>query len=258
MRLEGKVAIVTGGASGIGRAIVHGFASEGAKIVIADLSDDNSAKVCAEIEAAGGKAIFVRTDVANFEDHANLLKKAREGFGRVDVLVNDAAYSAREGVLDITPESWDKHMNVDLRGLFFLSQSFAKEVIGQGSGGSIINLASVAGARVFRPVSPAYHAAKAAVIHLTKVMGADLAEHRITVNCIGPGTTLTPMSASASPEYRAYLTKGNPMGRLAEPEEMVPPAIMFASDEARYITGQTIFVEGGSLQVYLGRGAYEE
>jgi NAD(P)-dependent dehydrogenase (short-subunit alcohol dehydrogenase family) len=257
VKLHGKVAIITGGASGIGRAISLGFAAEGARIVIADLNADTAAGVVAEVAELGSEARFVRTDVSSLEDHQRLLEQTIETFGRVDVLINDAAYSAREKVLDVTPESWDRHLNTDLRGLFFLSQLVARRFIEQGSGGRIINVASVAGQQSFRPVSIAYHAAKAGVIHITKVMGTDLAEHGITVNCIGPGTTLTPMSASQSPEYRQYLLKGNPTGRLAEPEEMVPPAVMFASDEGRYITGQTIFVDGGSSAVYLGRGQFE-
>ncbi len=258
MRLEQKVAIVTGGASGIGRAIATAYAREGARVVIADLNQDAGATVVGEVEALGAPALFVRTDVSSLEDHAHLIGVTVERFGRLDILVNDAAYSAREKVLDVTPESWDRHMNIDLRGLFFLSQAAARQFIAQGGEGRIINVASVAGAMSFRPVSVAYQVAKAGVIHLTRVMGTDLAEYGITVNCIGPGTTLTPMSASQSPEYRQYLTRGNPMGRLAEPDEMVPPAVMFASDEARYITGQTIFVEGGSLGVYLGRGQFEQ
>jgi glucose 1-dehydrogenase len=256
MRLENKVAIVTGGSSGIGRAIVHGYAKEGAKVVIAALDEQKCRETVEEVKSAGGNAIYVVTDVGSLEDHERLLTKAVEEFGKIDILVNDAAYSAREELLEVTPESWDKHMNIDLRGLFFLSQKFAKRVIAQGSSGRIINIGSVAGVMDFHPVSAAYQVAKAGVIHITRVMGADLAPYKITVNCIAPGSTVTPMSSSSKKsEYENYMTKGIPEGRLARPEDMVPPAIMFASDEAEYITGQTLFVEGGALSLYLGRPA---
>ncbi|HEX3034490.1 MAG TPA: glucose 1-dehydrogenase [Thermodesulfobacteriota bacterium] len=253
MRLENKVAVVTGGSSGIGRAIVNGFVKEGAKVVIAAINENQCLEAVEEVKQAGGRAIYVVTDISNLDDHERLLGKAVDEFGKLDILVNDAAYSAREGVLDVTPESWDKHMSVNLRGLFFLSQSFARRIIAQGSGGRIINIGSVAGVMDFHPVSIAYQVTKAGVIHITRVMGADLALYKITVNCIAPGSTFTPMSSSAKSEYLDYLTQGIPEGRLARPEEMVPPAVMFASDEAEYITGQTLFVEGGALAVYLGR-----
>jgi glucose 1-dehydrogenase len=254
MRLKDKVAIVTGGSSGIGRAIALGYVKEGAKVVIAALREDNSKEVVKEIKKMGGDAIYVVTDVSNLDDHNRLLAKSLEKFGKLDILVNDAAYSAREEIFDVTPESWDKQIDIGLKGLFFLSQSFAKQLIKQGSGGRIINIGSVAGVMDFHPVSIAYHVAKAGVIHLTRIMGVDLAKHKITVNCIGPGSTATPMSSSKDPQYREYMTKGIPEGRMANPEEIVPPAVMFASDEAEYITGQTLFVEGGALGVYLGRG----
>lgn len=253
MRLRDKVAIVTGGSSGIGRAIALGYVKEGAKIIIAALRQDKAKEVVNEIKKMGGEAIYVITDVSNLDDQKRLLAKSLKKFGRLDILVNDAAYSAREEIFDVTPESWDKQVNVGLKGLFFLSQSFAKQLIKQGRGGRIINIGSVAGVMDFHPVSVAYHVAKAGVIHLTRVMGVDLAKHKITVNCIGPGSTATPMSSSTDTQYREYMTKGIPEGRFANPEEMVPPAVMFASDEAEYITGQTLFVEGGALSVYLGR-----
>jgi glucose 1-dehydrogenase len=254
MRLKDKVAIVTGGSSGIGRAIALGYVKEGAKVIIADLREDNSKEVVNEIKKMGGDAIYVTTDVSHLDDHRRLLAASSEKFGKLDILVNDAAYSAREEIFDITPESWDKHMDVGLKGLFFLSQGFAKQLIKQGTGGRVINIGSVAGVMDFHPVSIAYHVAKAGVIHLTRTMGVDLAKHKITVNCIGPGSTATPMSSSKDPHYTEYMTKGIPEGRMANPEEMVLPAVMFASDEAAYITGQTLFVEGGALGVYLGRG----
>jgi len=253
MRLKDKVAIVTGGSSGIGRSIVLGFAKEGAKVVINATNEEKCVEVAEEVKKTGGDAIYYVMDVANLDDHKNLLSYTIDEFGKFDILVNNAAYSAREDIFEVTPESWDKQMDIGLRALFFLSQSFAKQLVSEGRGGRIINIGSVAGVMDFHPVSIAYHALKAGVIHITRVMGADLATHKITVNCIGPGSTKTPRLESAPPEYIEYLTTGIPEGRIANPDEMVPAAVMFASDEAGYINGQTLFVEGGALAVYLGR-----
>jgi glucose 1-dehydrogenase len=254
MRLKDKVAIITGGSSGIGRAITLGYVKEGAKVVIAALHEDPCRETVREVEDLGGQAAYFTLDVSDLGKHRELLDTAVKTFGKADILVNDAGYARREGVFDVTPEDWDKMMDINLKSAFFLSQSFAKQVIKQGTPGRIINIGSVAGAMDMHPVSIAYHAAKGALINVTKVMAVDLAQYNITVNCIGPGSTITPLSASKNPEYDEYMTKGIPEGRRGKPEDMVPPAVMFATDEASYITGQTIFVEGGAMSVYLGKG----
>lgn len=253
MKLKDKVAIITGGSSGIGHALSLGFAKEGAKIVVAALHEEGCIEVVNEIKESGGEAIPFCLDVSDLKKQKELLDSTLNAFGKIDILINDAAYSRREKVLEVTPESWDRQMDVSLKALFFLSQSFAKQVIKQKSHGRIINIGSVAGVMDFHPVSIAYHAAKAGTIHVTRVMGADLAKYNITVNCISPGSTVSPMSKSQNKKYYDYMTQGIPEHRMAEPQEMVPPAVMFASDEAEYITGQTLFVEGGALAVYLGR-----
>lgn len=253
MRLKDKVAVITGGSSGIGRAIALGYVGEGAKVVIAALHEDPCKTVVKEVEDMGGQAAYFALDVSDPSKHRELLNTAVNAFGKVDILVNDAGYARRETVFDVTPEGWDKMMDINLKSAFFLSQSFAKQVMKQGTPGRIINIGSVAGAMDMHPVSIAYHAAKAAMINMTRVMAVDLAHYNITVNCIGPGSTITPLSASTNPEYDDYMTKGIPEGRRGKPEDMVPPAVMFATDEASYITGQTIFVEGGAMSVYLGK-----
>ena len=253
MRLKDKVAVITGGSSGIGRAITLGYVKEGAKVVIAALREDPCREVVKEVEDLGGKAAYFTLDVSDLSKHRELLDTAVNAFGKVDILVNDAGYARREGVFDVTPEDWDKMMDTNLKSVFFLSQTFARQVIKQGTPGRIINIGSVAGAMDMHPISIAYHAAKGALINVTRVMAVDLAHYNITVNCIGPGSTITPLSASKNPEYDDYMTKGIPEGRRGTPEDMVPPAVMFATDEASYITGQTIFVEGGAMSVYLGK-----
>ncbi len=253
MRLKDKVAVITGGSSGIGRAITLGYVKEGAKVVIAALHEDPCREVVKEAESMGGQAAYFTLDVSDLGKHRELLDAAVNTFGKADILVNDAGYARREGVFDVTPEGWGKMMDINLKSVFFLSQSFARQVIRQGTPGRIINIGSVAGAMDMHPVSIAYHAAKGALINVTRVMAVDLAHYNITVNCIGPGSTITPLSASKNPEYDEYMTKGIPEGRRGTPEDMVPPAVMFATDEASYITGQTIFVEGGAMSVYLGK-----
>jgi len=252
-RLKDKVAIITGGSSGIGRAITLGFVKEGAKVVIAALHEDKCKEVAEEVKENGGEATYYTLDVSDLGEQDRLIDAAIKAFGKVDILINDAGYSRREDIFEVTPESWDKIMDISLKSMFFLSQKFAKRVIKQGTPGRIINIGSVAGVMDFHPVSIAYHAAKAGVMHITRVMGADLAEHRITVNSVAPGSTATPMAASSDPSYEEKMTDGVPEGRMARPEEIVPPVIMFASDDTEYITGQTLFVEGGALAVYLGR-----
>ncbi|MEM7007712.1 MAG: glucose 1-dehydrogenase [Thermodesulfobacteriota bacterium] len=253
MRLKDKVAIITGGSSGIGKAITLGFVKEGAKVVIAALTEGKCVEVQKEIEEMGGEAIYHTLDVGDVDAHPALIDEAIDTFGRVDILVNDAAYARREEVLEVTPDSWDKQLDISLKGLFFLSQNFCKHIIEQKSTGRIINIGSVAGVMDFHPISIAYHAAKAGTMIITKVMAVDMAPYGITVNCIAPGSVATPMSSSDDPEYDEYMTKGIPEGRRGRPDDIVPPAVMFASDESQYITGQTIFVEGGALSVYLGR-----
>lgn len=253
MRLKDKVAVITGGSSGIGRAITLGYVREGAKVVIAALHEDPCRVVVKEVGDMGGQSAYFTLDVSDMSKHRELIDTAVSAFGKVDILVNDAGYARRETVFEVTPEGWDKMMDINLKSAFFLSQCFAKQVIKQGTPGRIINIGSVAGAMDMHPISIAYHAAKAAMINMTRVMAVDLAHHNITVNCIGPGSTITPLSASKSSEYDDYMTRGIPEGRRGKPEDMVPPAVMFATDEASYITGQTIFVEGGAMSVYLGK-----
>jgi glucose 1-dehydrogenase len=257
MRLKDKVAIITGGSSGIGRAITLGYVKEGAKVVIAALHEEQCMEAVKEVEDLGGSAMYYTLDVSDLSKHQELLDKTINKFGRADILVNDAGYARRETLFDVTPEDWDKMMDINLKSVFFLSQSFAKQVIEQGAPGRIINIGSVAGAMDMHPVSIAYHAAKGALINVTRVMAVDLAHYNITVNCIGPGSTITPLSASKNPEYDDYMTRGIPEGRRGKPEDMVPPAVMFATDEAAYITGQTIFVEGGAMSIYLGKNEPE-
>jgi len=253
MRLKDKVAIITGGSSGIGKAIAFGYVKEGAKITVAALREEPCIETVEEIEEMGGEAIYYTLDVSDLNKHRELIDKTIEAFGKVDILVNNAGNARRENLFDVTPENWDKMMDINLKSAFFLSQSFANKLIEQDRPGRIINIGSVAGAMDMHPISIAYHAAKGALINVTRVMAVDLAHYGITVNCIGPGSTITPMSASKDPEYDEFMTRGIPEGRRGKPEDMVPPAMMFATDEAGYITGQTIFVEGGAMSTYLGK-----
>ena len=253
MRLKDKVAIITGGSSGIGKAITLGYVKEGAKVVIAALRKEPCIEALKEVEDMGGEGIYHTIDITDLNKHAALINKAVKAFGKVDILVNNAGNARRENLFEVTPENWDRMMDINLKSAFFLSMSFANKLIKQGIPGRIINIGSVAGAMDMHPISVAYHAAKAAMMIMTRVMAVDLAHYGITVNCIGPGSTITPMSASSDPRYDDFMTRGIPEGRRGKPEDMVPPAVMFATDEASYITGQTLFVEGGAMSTYLGK-----
>jgi len=253
MRLKDKVAIITGGSSGIGKAITLGYVKEGAKVTVASLHEEPCIETVKEVEEMGGEAIYYTLDVSDLDKHKELIDKTVEAFGKADILVNDAGYARRESIFDVTPDHWDKMMDINLKSAFFLSVSFANKLIEQGTPGRIINIGSVAGAMDMHPISIAYHAAKGALINVTRVMAVDLAHYGITVNCIGPGSTITPMSASKDPEYDEFMTRGIPEGRRGKPEDMVAPAVMFATDEAGYVTGQTLFVEGGAMSTYLGK-----
>ena len=248
MRFKDKVAIVTGGASGIGRAIALGFAREGANVVVADVNEVEGQKTAQGVQELGRKSAFVKTDVSRSADVRALAEQTLGKFGRVDILVNDAGISTNEPFLETTEERWDRTIAINLKGVFLCCQAVAREMVKQG-GGKIINIASVGGTIYYSPISPQYHAAKAGVIQLTKVMAVQLAPHKINVNCIGPGSTKTPMTQSSWQTEEGYqrMIVRIPLGRMAEPEDMVGATIFFASDESNYVTGQTLFIEGGAL-----------
>lgn len=253
MKLQGKVAIVTGGARGIGRAIALRYADEGATAVIADLDADAAEATAGEI---GRGAFAVAVDVARPEDRERLLGTVVERAGRIDILVNDAGVFDMGPLLEFTPERWDRLFAVNVRGLFFVLQAAARRMIEQGEGGKIINLASQAG-RHGIPRVLAYCATKAAVISITQSAALELIGHRINVNAISPGVVDTDMwelvdrlfaETLGQPigEQKRKAGAAVPFGRMGVPEDLTGAAVFLASADADYVVGQTLNVDGGN------------
>ena len=243
-QLSGKTAIITGAAGGLGRAFARGFASRGANVVVADMNEAGSAETVALITAAGGKAIAVQTNVTDKTSCEAVADAAVAAFGGLDVLVNNAAIYAtieRANFWEIDPNEWDKVMAVNVKGAWLASGAAYTRM---NEGGSIINIAS---ATVFSgsPLWMHYVASKGAVIGMTRVMAREAGGKNITVNAIAPGFTLTEASLSIMDDAASYGVSSRAIKRASEPDDMVGTATFLASDDASYITGQTIIVDGG-------------
>ena len=245
MRLQGKVAIVTGAARGIGVAIARGFVAEGARVVLADWLAD---EVRAEAGKLGADAFAVPTDVGNAAEVRRVVAATVERFGRLDVMVANAAVQAEIPFLDLSEEEFDRVVRVNLKGTFLCGQTAARHMVETGTRGAIINLSSV-NAVVAHPVLVHYAATKGGVAMLTKGMAVALAPHGIRVNAIGPGTVNTPINANffSMPGMIDRFLMRTPLGRIAEPDEIARVAVFLASDDASYVTGTTIYADGGRL-----------
>ena len=249
-QLQGKVAIVTGGNSGIGKSIVEWLAELGAKVVIDYRSHPEATEALEkEIGAYGGSSYGVQADVGKLEDLQRLVDTAVSKYGRLDIMVNNAGIETRTSILDTTPDDFDKVLNVNLRGVFFATQYAAKQMIAQGSGGRIINISSVHEDWPM-PNNTAYCVAKGGVRMLTRTAGVELASKGVTVVNVGPGAVATPINDSTmnNPELLAKLNAAIPMGRMAQPEEIAKLVGFLASDAASYITATSIFADGGIMQ----------
>lgn len=247
--LKGKVAIVTGGSRGIGKAIALGFAEAGADVVVASRTMPDLEKVAREIEALGRRALAAQTNIAVKSEVDNMVAKTLDKFGTIDILVNNAAINVMRPLVDLREDGWDKVMNVDLKGYFLCSQAAAKVMMGKQSG-NIINIVSTGAAKA-APGLGAYSIAKAGVVMLTKLLAIELAGYNIRVNAIGPYLVKTAFSQPmwADPEACKSLEASIPLGRLAEVEDVMRTALFLASEASSYITGQTIFVDGGTMAV---------
>ncbi|MEO1002522.1 MAG: glucose 1-dehydrogenase [Cyanobacteria bacterium J06638_7] len=248
--LQGKVIIVTGGNSGIGKAIVEVVARLGAKVVIDYRSHPEATEAIEEeIGDLGGTALGVQADVSKLEDLQQLVKAAVENYGRLDVMVNNAGIETRTSILDTSPEDFDKVLNVNLRGVFFATQYAAQQMIAQGSGGRIINISSVHEDWPM-PNNTPYCVAKGGVRMLTRTAGVELAAKGVSIVNVGPGAVATPINDATmnNPELLAKLNAAIPMGRMAQPEEVAKVVAFLASDAASYITATTIFTDGGIMQ----------
>jgi NAD(P)-dependent dehydrogenase (short-subunit alcohol dehydrogenase family) len=254
MRLENKVAIVTGGGRGIGRAITHRFAREGAEVVIAEVDLPSANQTFAEIDRRG---LLVPTDMAKLADIDALVAKTIEKFGRVDILVNNAGVTKRMGFFDVTESDWDWMYAINTKGLFFCMQRTAREMVKQQSG-KIVNIASVGGKGSRGTSNIAYAGSKGAVITMTRVAASQLARYKINVNSVCPGSTLTPMHdrfmklavverGISEEELQRSMDSSIPLGRSNTPEDIANVAAFLASPETDNITGQSINVDGGMV-----------
>src|SRR5277367_2145484 len=250
MSLANKVAIVTGGNSGIGKAVALELAKQGASLVIDYVSHPDAAEaVEAQITALGAQVIGVLADVSKLDDLQRLIAAAVDKFGRVDIMVNNAGVETRTSVLDTTEAQYDKVMDINLKSAFFGTQIAAKQMIRQGNGGRIINITSVHEDWPM-PGNTAYCLAKGGMRMLTRTAGVELAPHDILVVGVGPGAVNTPINAAtvADPAQLAKLNSSIPLGRVAEPEEIANVVAFLAGDGASYITATTIFTDGGIMQ----------
>jgi len=245
--LTGKVAIVTGGGRGIGRAIALGLAAAGASVVIAGRTAEQLDTVAKEIIALGGRSLPVVTDLTVGEQIENLVQETINKFGRIDILVNNAARSFLRSLLELREDGWDKVFDTNVKAAWLLSRAVACVMIEQ-KGGRIINITTV-GAEKAELGMAAYGCSKAALKMLTRCMAREWAPFGILVNAVGPGLTRTDFSKPiwSNPDIARHVESLLPMGRLAEPEEIVGSVLFLASDLANYITGHSIYVDGGSL-----------
>ena len=241
--LSGRVAIVTGGTRGIGRSVAGGFAAAGAAVVVASRKPDACAAAAAELEAAGADVLAVPTHLGSLDDIARLVDATVERFGRIDVVVNNAATALAQPIGRFTPDAWSKVFDVDLRGPVFLVQQ-ALPQLEASPAAAVINVISV-GAFLFAQGESMYAAAKAGLLSFTRSMAAAYAPLGIRVNALAPGTTDTDMVRNTGPESVARMTEVSLLRRLAAPDEMVGPALFLASDAASYMTGQVLVVDGG-------------
>lgn len=246
MRLRNKVALVTGAGRGIGEAIALAFAREGARVAVADIDPRTAAAAARRIGRR--RALALTVDVADPTSVAAAFRAIDRAWGRTDVAVNNAAIEPIVPFLEITEAQWDRILGVNLKGVFLVSQAAARRMVKAGRGGAIINISSV-NAEVVRPESAAYATSKGGVRQLTKATAVALAPHGIRVNAIGPGTVVTGLTRHflKDPEWRWRALARTPLGRVAEPREIAEVAVFLASDAASYMTGTTVYVDGGRL-----------
>jgi len=246
--LTGKVAIVTGGSRGIGEAIARALAAQGAEVVICSRKMEGLEPVAASINEAGGKCTAIACHTGNMEMIAALFKEVKDRFGRVDILVNNAATNPHFGpCVSMDEGAFDKTFEVNVKGVFFMSQQAALIMTEQEGGGVIINVASINGLSP-APMQGVYSITKAAVIHMTKTFAKELGAAKVRVNCVCPGLVETKFAQMLidSPEMHQWFIDRTPMARHAQPEEIAGAVVYLASDSASYTTGAVITVDGGN------------
>ena len=250
MRLENKVAVITGSSSGIGSAIAVALAKEGAAVAVDYRSHPDEAKeIVEQIESFGSKAISVHADVSSPEDVKNLIQKAVEEFGRLDVMINNAGMEEKMPFLETPLDVWNKTIAVNLTGAWLGCQEAAKQMVSQGGSGRILNISSVH-EDLPMPTNSPYCATKGGLRMLMRTIAVELAPHNITVNNIAPGAVDTPMDAHLEEDANKLkqLLSEIPLRRMGKPEEVAALAVYLASDDAAYVTGSTFVIDGGMMR----------
>ena len=245
MRLKDKVALVTGGARGIGRAIALTFAKEGADVVIADVNFEEAQKTAREIEATGRTSLALEMDVTNFERVEEGINKILDKFTKVDILVNNAGITKDNLILRMSEAEWDAVVGVNLKGTFNCIKAASKVMIKQRSG-KIVNIASIIGV-IGNAGQANYSASKAGIIALTKTAAKELSSRNVNVNAVAPGFIQTEMTARLPEDLKQKIKQAIPLNRFGSPEDVAALCLFLASEEAGYITGQTIIVDGGMV-----------
>lgn len=246
MRLEGKAALVTGASRGIGRAIALGMAKQGADIAVNySGSIDAANEVVNEIKAMGRNAFAVQCDVSNSESVTNMVKEAIDKFGKLDILVNNAGITKDNLLMRMREDEWDDVININLKGVFLCTKAVTRQMMKQRSG-RIINISSIVGVSG-NPGQANYVAAKSGVIGLTKTSAKELASRGITVNAIAPGFIATDMTDKLNEEIKDQMLKQIPLARFGDPADIANVAVFLASEDSRYMTGQTLHVDGGMV-----------
>ncbi len=247
MRFEGRVALVTGGGRGIGRAIALRLAQEGARLVVNDLlENEDSRETLGQLREVGGEAHFIQADVSRVAEVTRLVEEAAERFGRLDILVNNAGIEKRAPFWEVSEADYDRVMNVNLKGAFFAAQAFVRRLLEEQRPGVIVNISSVHEELPFPNFTP-YCLSKGALQMLARNLAVELGPHHIRVNNVAPGAIRTPINAALldQPDLLDPLRERISLGRLGEPEDVAAVVAFLASDEARYVTGATYYVDGG-------------
>ncbi len=256
--LTGRVAVVTGAASGLGQAMAVGLAQHGADIVAADLNDGGLAQTVERVTALGRQGLAVHCDISRPDDVAGLFERVDAVFGRVDILVNDPFTSARAKPEDLTLDDWNRVLAVNLTGYFLCTQAAGRRMIVRGRGGSIINMSSIGGSSALGRGNFVYSVSKGAINQFTRELAVEWAKHGIRVNAIQPCQMLTPAVRTwldhpqTDPELVKRLLQGIPMNRLGEPADVIGPVVFLASDAAAMVTGTLLPVDGGNLALNAG------